>query len=126
MDSHIYREKIMRTYESPLNIGKLEPFDFSHEDDNPLCGDIIRIDVQLDAQNRVKAIAWSGEGCIISQVTASLLTEQVKGMLLEEIEAFTEEQLLDLLGVTLNRGRIKCAILSLNVLKTGAATVSAN
>ena len=120
MDSSIYREQIIDLYERPLNRGELEEADFSYEEDNPLCGDVIRIDVQLDEEQRISHVAWSGEGCAISQAAASLLTEEVKGMTLEEVKAFPKERLLELVGVPLSMARVKCALLSLKVLKAGA------
>ncbi|PID85386.1 MAG: Fe-S cluster protein [Chloroflexi bacterium] len=116
----IYIEQIMDLHENPLNYGELENADFSYEDDNPLCGDTIRIEVKFDENGRVGDVAWSGEGCIISQISASLLTEEIKGMTLAEIKAFDKDTLLELIGVPLNMGRVKCALLSLKVLKAGA------
>ena len=120
MDSSIYREQIIDLYERPLNFGELDPHDFSYEEDNPLCGDVIRIDVRLDEDGRVADVAWSGDGCAISQASASLLTEEIKGMTLDEVKAFPKEKLLELIGVSLSMARIKCALLSLKVLKAGA------
>lgn len=120
MDSSIYREQIIDLYEHPLNRGELEAADFSYEEDNPLCGDVVRIDVQLDEEQRVSQVAWSGEGCAISQAAASLLTEEIKGMTLDEVKAFPKERLLELVGVPLSMARVKCALLSLKVLKAGA------
>ena len=120
MDESIYREQIIDLYEHPLNYGRLETADWSYEEDNPLCGDVIRIDVKLDDQNRIAEVAWSGDGCAISQAAASLLTEEIKGMALEEVRAFDKDELLELVGVKLSMARIKCALLSLKVLKAGA------
>lgn len=120
MDSSIYREQIIDLYEHPLNHGQLETPDFSYEEDNPLCGDEVRIDVKLDENGRIAHIAWSGDGCAISQASASLLTEEVKGMTLEEVRAFDKETLLELIGVPLSMARVKCALLSLKVLKAGS------
>ncbi|MEM7335827.1 MAG: iron-sulfur cluster assembly scaffold protein [Chloroflexota bacterium] len=120
MDSSIYREQIIDLYENPLNFGELENHDFSYEEDNPLCGDEIRIDVKLDENDRVAEVAWSGEGCAISQASASLLTEEIKGMSLEQVRSFDKDTLLELLGVPLSMARVKCALLSLKVLKAGS------
>jgi nitrogen fixation NifU-like protein len=120
MDDKLYREQIIDLYENPLNFGTLEPADFSYEEDNPLCGDVIRIDVQLDEQQRVAEIRWSGEGCAISQASASLLTEEMKGKSLDEVKAYSKDELLGLLGIPLSMTRVKCALLSLKVLKAGA------
>jgi nitrogen fixation NifU-like protein len=116
----MYREQIIDLYENPLNFGELDPNDFSYEEDNPLCGDVIRVDVRLDDEGRVADVRWSGEGCAISQASASLLTEEIKGMTLDEVKAFPKERLLELLGVPLSVMRVKCALLSLKVLKAGA------
>ena len=115
----MYREQIIDLYENPLNFGELDAPDFSYEEDNPLCGDVIRISVQLDDNGRIADVKWAGEGCAISQASASLLTEEIKGLSLEEIKDFSKEQLLDLLGIQLSMTRIKCALLSLKVLKAG-------
>ncbi len=120
MDSSIYREQIIDLYEYPLNQGTLDPNDFSYEEDNPLCGDVIRIDVRLDDEQKVTAVAWSGDGCAISQASASLLTEEIKGMHLDQLKNFPKERLLELIGVPLSMARVKCALLSLKVLKAGA------
>jgi len=120
MDSSIYREQIIDLYEHPLHFGTLDPCDFSYEEDNPLCGDVIRIDVRLDKENQVADVKWSGEGCAISQASASLLTDEIIGKTLDEIKAFPKEELLELIGVPLSMARVKCALLSLKVLKAGA------
>ena len=120
MSSDMYREQIIDLYENPLNYGTLDPRDFTYEEDNPLCGDVVRIDVKLDDEGKVADVAWEGDGCAISQAAASLLTEEVKGMTLAELKAFDGQRLLDLLGVPLSMARVKCALLSLKVLKAGA------
>ncbi len=115
-----YRELILDHYKHPRNKGKLEPNDFSYEDSNPLCGDQIRIDVRLDDQQRVKEVAFTGRGCAISQASASLLTEAILGKPLAEVKALSREDVLELLGIDLTPARLKCAMLSLKVLKAGA------
>ncbi|MGD2049643.1 MAG: iron-sulfur cluster assembly scaffold protein [Chloroflexota bacterium] len=120
MEDSIYREQIIDLYEHPLNFGRLDPADFIYEEDNPLCGDVIEISVRLDDENRVEAVNWQGHGCAISQASASLLTEEIKGKTLDEVKAFSKEELLDLLGIQLSMTRVKCALLSLKVLKAGA------
>lgn len=115
----MYRELILDHYKNPHHFGKLEPADISYEDDNPLCGDRIRIDIRLDEQRRVKEVAFSGKGCAISQAAASMLTDEIVGKSLEEVRQIEKEQLLDLLGIELGPTRVKCALLSLKVLKAG-------
>ena len=120
MEDSIYREQIIDLYENPLNYGALDPADFVYEEDNPLCGDVIQIAVRLDENQRVADVKWEGQGCAISQASASLLTEEIKGMSLDEVKAFSKEELLDLLGIQLSMTRVKCTLLSLKVLKAGA------
>jgi nitrogen fixation NifU-like protein len=120
MDSSYYREQIIDLYENPLNHGVLATADFSYEEDNPLCGVVVRIDVKLDENGRVADVAWSGEGCAISQASASLLTEEIKGKTLAEVKEFPKEKVLELIGIPLSMARVKCALLSLKVLKAGA------
>jgi nitrogen fixation NifU-like protein len=115
----LYREVILEHYKHPHNHGTLDPADFSYEDDNPLCGDRIRIDVRVDEENRVKEVAFSGRGCAISQATASMLTDEIKGKTLDEVKLINKEAVLEMLGVPLGPTRMKCALLSLKVLKAG-------
>ena len=116
----MYREVILDHYKNPRNFGTLDPADISYEDDNPLCGDKIRIDLRLDENNRIKEAAFSGHGCAISQASASMLTEEILGKTLDEVKQLGKEQILELLGIELGPVRLKCALLSLKVLKAGA------
>lgn len=120
MDDSIYRDQIIDLYENPMNYGSLDPADLDYEEDNPLCGDVIRITVQLDDDDRVSDVRWEGQGCAISQASASLLTEEIKGLTLQEVKEFSKDQLMSLLGIQLSMTRVKCALLSLKVLKAGA------
>ena len=116
----LYREIILDHYKNPRHRGTLDPHDFSYEDENPLCGDKLRIDVRLNADRRVAEVAFSGRGCAISQASASMLTESIVGKTVDELKALTREDILDLLGIELGPVRLKCALLSLKVLKAGA------
>jgi len=115
----LYRELIIERYKNPQFRGELDPHDISFEDDNPLCGDHIRVDLRVDEAGRVTEAAFSGQGCAISQASADLLMEHIVGRPLEEVKALTKEDLLDLLGIELGPVRLKCALLSLKVLKAG-------
>lgn len=115
----LYREVIIDHYKNPLYRGKLEPHDISFEDDNPLCGDHIRIDLRIDKDGRVNEARFDGHGCAISQASADLLTESIIGKPLDEIKNLNKQNILDLLGIDLGPVRLKCALLSLKVLKAG-------
>jgi len=114
-----YRELIIERYKTPHHRGKLDPNDFSYEDDNPACGDHIQIDVRLDDNQIVTEALFSGEGCAISQASADLLLESIIGKDLEEVKELTKEDILDMLGIELGPVRLKCALLPLKVLKAG-------
>jgi len=115
----LYREVILDHYQNPRNYGTLEPADVSYEEDNPVCGDHIRLDLRL-ANGRVSEVRFSGHGCAISQASASMLTEAIQGKTLEELKSFSKDDVLDMLGIPLGPVRLKCALLSLKVLKAGA------
>jgi len=115
----LYREQIIDRYKNPRMRGKLDPHDYSYEDDNPLCGDHVRIDLRVDGEGRVNEAAFSGEGCAISQASADLLMESVVGKPLEEVKGYDKQALLEMLGIELGPVRMKCALLSLKVLKAG-------
>ncbi|MFL2651880.1 MAG: Fe-S cluster assembly sulfur transfer protein SufU [Anaerolineales bacterium] len=116
----MYREVILDHYKNPRFKGELDPADISYQDDNPLCGDMIRIDLRVDDNNRVVECAFSGQGCAISQASASMLMEDIQGKSLEEIKEYSRDDILDMLGIELGPVRLKCAMLSLKVLKVGA------
>jgi nitrogen fixation NifU-like protein len=115
----LYREVIIDHYKNPHYRGKLEPHDISFEDDNPLCGDHIRIDLRIDKDERVSEARFDGHGCAISQASADLLTESIIGKPLDEIKKLNKQDILDMLGIDLGPVRLKCALLSLKVLKAG-------
>jgi nitrogen fixation protein NifU and related proteins len=114
-----YRELIIDRYKNPQFRGELNPNDISFEDDNPLCGDHIRVDLRLDAEGRVKEAAFAGHGCAISQASADLLMEAVIGKSLDDVKQMNRDDILDMLGIDLGPVRLKCALLSLKVLKAG-------
>ncbi len=115
----LYREQIIDRYKNPKMRGMLDPHDYSYEDDNPLCGDRIRIDLRVDQESTVIEAAYSGEGCAISQASADLLIESVVGKSIDEVKLLSKEDLLEMLGIQLGPVRLKCALLSLKVLKAG-------
>jgi nitrogen fixation NifU-like protein len=114
-----YRELIIERFKSPHYRGELDPNDFSYEDDNPTCGDHIKIDVRLDDKGVVVEALFSGEGCAISQASADLLVESIIGKNIEEVKELGKEDVLENLGIELGPVRLKCALLPLKVLKAG-------
>ena len=115
----LYREQIIERYKSPQYRGHLDPHDIYFEDDNPLCGDHIEVTIRVDSADKVTEAAFDGKGCAISQASADLLIEAVHGKSLEEVKAMNKDTVLELLGIDLGPVRLKCALLSLKVLKAG-------
>jgi len=115
----LYREQIIDRYKHPHHRGNLDPHDLAYEDDNPLCGDHIRIEMRVNGEGVVSEAVFDGRGCSISQASADLLVESVIGKSLEEIKTISKEDVLEMLGIELGPVRLKCALLSLKVLKGG-------
>jgi len=115
----MYREVIIEHYKNPSYRGRLQPNDVSFADDNPLCGDHIQIDLRLDSGGRVREARFDGHGCAISQASADLLVESIIGKSVDEVKSMGRQHILDLLGIDLGPVRLKCALLSLKVLKAG-------
>lgn len=116
---NIYREIILDYYRNPRNFGYIENSDITSRDSNPLCGDELEIFINIK-DNKVTDIKFTGKGCAISQASASILTEMIMGKDLEYLKKLSKEDILESLGlVDLGPARIKCALLSLKVLKFG-------
>lgn len=114
-----YRDYILDHYRHPRNFGHLDRPDVHAEDLNPLCGDEIRIELRLD-DGIVRDVRFSGKGCAISQASASMLTERVKGMKLSDVAKLTKDAVLEDVGIGISPTRMKCAMLGLRVLKSAA------
>jgi nitrogen fixation NifU-like protein len=115
-----YRDYILDHYRNPRNFGTLEKPDATAEDINPLCGDQIRMDVAVADDGTVSDIRFSGKGCAISQASASMLTESIRGMKLEDVARLSKETVLENVGIGISPTRMKCAMLGLRVLKSAA------
>ena len=115
----LYRELIIERYKNPHHKGVLIPNDITYSDENPLCGDMIKIDLRVDNNNDVVEAVFDGHGCAISQASADLLIESVIGKSLVEIKSITKFDILEMLGIELGPVRLKCSLLSLKVLKAG-------
>ncbi len=111
-------EILLDHYQNPRNFGHLENPDIVHEEGNPSCGDQIRIEIKLE-DNKIADIKFTGKGCTISQASASILTEIIKGKTLDEVKNFGKEDMLNALGIPISPIRLKCALLGLKVLKAG-------
>ena len=114
----LYREIIIEHYKNPTYRGHLDPNDIQFEDDNPLCGDHIEITLRTDGEKILDG-RFDGKGCAISQASADLLIENIIGKSIEEVKNLSKQDILNLLGIELGPVRLKCALLSLKVLKAG-------
>jgi nitrogen fixation NifU-like protein len=118
----LYRDYILEHYRRPHNFGVLETPTASYEGANPLCGD--RITMMLGIRDgKVAEVAFTGRGCAISQASASLLTDEIKGKPVDDVAKMTSTDLLDLLGIEISPARLKCALLSLETLEHAMAEV---
>jgi nitrogen fixation NifU-like protein len=119
--SDMYRQQILDHYKSPRNYGEIEDPTFTHVGENPMCGDTIEMDVVLDdAEETIEHVAFRGDGCAISQAAASMLSEKLQGMSVDELEAMDRDDVVDMLGVDISPMRIKCAVLAEKVAQDGA------
>ena len=115
----MYRDYILDHYKNPRNAGELPGATNTYHDTNPLCGDEITMSLLIDDEV-VKDVRFQGRGCAISQASASILTEEIKGKTLVEVRAIDRQHILENLGIPISPARIKCALLGLKTLK-GAA-----
>ena len=116
-EEEIYQEHILDHYEDPFHCGHLPTATHAHEEKNPLCGDVVRIELRLD-DGKIEDCYFSGEGCVISQASASMLLEEMFGKKLDELKQFSAEDMLKLYGARLTPNRQKCCLLSWKVLQS--------
>ena len=114
----LFRENILDHYRHPRNYGTLDHPDITYEDANPLCGDRIRMDVNV-RDGKIAEIRFSGVGCSISRAAASMLCEAVEGKTLDEVKQLNRDDIMEMLGIELGPVRIKCGTLALKTLKAG-------
>lgn len=119
----IYREIILDHYKHPRNFGHLDRPDAKIEEGNVTCGDRIVMEIKVD-KNKIQDIRFSGEGCAVSQASASMLTEKVTGMKIAAVEKLTAHDIIIMLGTTLTPSRTKCAVLPLEVLQKAVWTIT--
>ncbi len=116
-----YSETIIEHFRHPRNYGALPAPEVAYEDVNPLCGDRIRMELHVSAEQTIAAVRFRGDSCIISRAAASILTELIQGHTLQEVVALPQEVLLTALHTPIRPARLKCALLPLHILQAGIA-----
>ena len=114
----MYREEILSHYKRPRNWGPLPDPDLEFEDTNPLCGDELKVMLKIDADKVVTDVRFDGHGCAISQASASMASEELVGKSVDQLVSLDKSFVLDLLGIPISATRMKCAMLSLKVIKS--------
>ncbi|GAB3415142.1 iron-sulfur cluster assembly scaffold protein [Haloparvum alkalitolerans] len=121
LGSDMYRQQILDHYKNPRNYGEMEDPDYTHVGENPSCGDTIRMDVRLaDDGETIEYVTFTGDGCAISMASASMLSERLSGMTLDELKEMDTEDVTEMLGVDISPMRVKCAVLGRQVAQDGA------
>lgn len=115
----LYREAIIDHYKYPRHKGELADPDFKAHDHNPFCGDELTIALKVDDEDIIREVAFSGQGCAISQAAASMLMEEILNEPLDQVKTLNRDDILEILGIEIGPVRMKCALLSLKVLKKG-------
>jgi nitrogen fixation NifU-like protein len=121
----LYREYILEHYKRPHNWRELSDADLEFEDSNPLCGDELRVQLKVDDEGRVEEVGFQGHGCAISQAAASMVSDELKGMPVDDLVTLDRDFVLDLLGIDISATRMKCALLSLKVVKSAGLGAAA-
>ena len=117
-EEELYQEHILDHHEDPFHRGTLPAATHAHEDKNPLCGDVVRIELQLDDDGKICDLYFSGDGCVISQASASMLLEEMYGKTIDDLKDFSANDMLKLYGPRLTPNRQKCCLLSWKVIQS--------
>ena len=117
-EEEIYQEHILDHYEDPFHRGHLPTATHAHEENNPLCGDVVRVELRLGPDGKIEDSFFTGQGCVISQASASMLLEEMCGKTLDDVKDFSAEDMLKLYGARLTPNRQKCCLLSWKVLQS--------
>ena len=113
----MYREQILDHYKNPRNFGKIMDATVHHHEKNPLCGDELDVYFFIDEDKNIADVKIYGRGCAISQASASMLTEKVKGKSIDEIKKLKKDDILEMLGIPISAARLKCALLSMDTFR---------
>lgn len=116
-EEEIYQEHILDHYEDPYHRGACPSCTHRHQDDNPLCGDVVSVELHIDGGGKIEEAYFDGDGCCISQAAASMLVERFEGKTIEEVRHFTANDMLEMFGVRLTPNRQKCCLLPWRVLQ---------
>lgn len=117
-EDELYQERILDHYEEPFHRGRCPQATHAHEDENPLCGDVVRVELALEPDGQIRDAYFNGDGCCISQASASMLVERMQGRHVDEVRAFTAQDMLALFGAKLTPNRQKCCLLSWRALQS--------
>lgn len=113
----LYQDRILDHFEMPYHRGPCERATHAHEDDNPLCGDVVRIELEIDSARRIHRACFTGDGCCISQAAASMLVSEMEGKSVDEATTYSADEMLRLFGARLTPNRQKCCLLCWRVLQ---------
>jgi nitrogen fixation NifU-like protein len=117
LDEDLYQDRILEHFEQPFHRGHCPTATHIHEDENPLCGDVVRLELAVDDDGVIQDAYFSGQGCCISQAAASMLVEKISGKRIDDLKAFTAKAMLELFGARLTPNRQKCCLLGWRVLQ---------
>ncbi len=117
-EEELYQEHILDHHEDPFHRGSLSGATHAHEDKNPLCGDVVRIELKLDEDGKICDLYFNGDGCVISQASASMLLEEMYGKTVDDLKDFSANDMLELYGPRLTPNRQKCCLLSWKVIQS--------
>jgi nitrogen fixation NifU-like protein len=116
-EEDLYQEHVLDHFESPYHRGPCPHATHAHADDNPLCGDFVQVELEIDGEGRIRQAWFDGDGCCISQASASMLIEQIDGKSVNEVKSFTAGDMLQLFGAKLTPNRQKCCLLPWRVVQ---------
>ena len=120
----LYRDYILDHYKNPRNFGELDAPDLEFHDHNPLCGDELAVQIKVE-DGKIADLRFHGQGCAISQAAASIASEELIGMPVDDVGDLSADWVIEQLGIDISPTRRKCALLNLKVMR-GATTGDAS